>query len=127
MKTKSKPLSTKSKPLSTKPLFKNYDFSFDKNDKKIITTFCKQVVSQTTGKSDLAPMNRIFQGILDKLSSGADPIKLTKEEKSRLAEQIKSNLIHIQKESTKVWFFKKWLYKSLINQYKRILSQHFED
>lgn len=120
-------MKTKSKPLSTKPLFKNYDFSFDKNDKKIITTFCKQVVSQTTGKSDLAPMNRIFQSILDKLSSGADPIKLTKEEKFRLAEQIKSNLSHISKESTKVWFFKKWLYKSLINQYKRILSQHFED
>ena len=34
-----------------KNLFKNYSYEFDKNEKKVLVTFCKQALKQLQGDS----------------------------------------------------------------------------
>lgn len=110
-----------------KQLFKNYNYSFDKNEKKIISTFCKQVVGQMNGDDRFLGDVRAFNSIIDKVNSGAEEIKLTKEEKTKLVLQMKENVKFIKKTMDKSWFFKKWLYKSMLTQYNNILTNHFEE
>lgn len=109
-----------------KKLFKNYTYSFDKNEIKLISNFCKQAVSQMQSDSRFANDVRAFNSILDKVNSGEEEIKFTKDEKTRLVMQLKENVKHIEKTMKNAWFIKKWLYKSLLNQYRGILSTHFE-
>ncbi len=107
--------------------FKNYTYSFDKNEKKIITTFSKQVINQMQGDERFFRDIKTFESIIEKLNSGADPIKLTKEEKTKLVLQLKENVKHIGKQMKSAWFIKKWLLKSMNNQYNNLLNQHFND
>lgn len=110
-----------------KKLFTNYNFEFDKNEKKLVTTFCKQVLKQVEGDSKFFAESRAFKSILEKLSTNGDVVKLTKDEKIRLVHQLEQNISFIKKEMNKSWFLKKWLYKSLHNQYDNLLDKHFKD
>ncbi|MBU2494470.1 MAG: hypothetical protein KJ571_17740 [Bacteroidetes bacterium] len=108
-------------------LFKNYSYQFDKNERKLITTFCKQVVGQMNGDERFYGDIRAYNSIIEKLNSGAEEVKLTKEEKTKLVLQLKENIKHIRKTMEKSWFIKRWLYKSMLGQYINILSTHFEE
>lgn len=110
-----------------KKLFKNYEFEFDKNDKKILTTFCKQVIKQLEGDQQYFREVKIFNSIVEKLSSTEEKIKLTKEEKTRLVLQLKENVKYLAKEVEKAWFIKKWLVKSMYKQYSNLLNNHFSE
>jgi hypothetical protein len=110
-----------------KKLFTNYNFEFEKNEKKLVTTFCKQVLKQVNGDSKFFAESRAFKSILEKLNANGDVVKLTKDEKIRLVHQLEQNISFIKKEMNKSWFLKKWLYKSLYNQYDNLLEKHFKD
>lgn len=112
---------------SIKKLFKKYDFEFTKNERKILTTFCKQSLKQFEGDSRFFNESRIYNSILSKLTGSDEIVKLTKDEKVKLTFHLDQNVKHLQKEIKKVWFIKKWLYKSLLNQYNLILNDHFKD
>ncbi|MBI5727846.1 MAG: hypothetical protein HY965_08335 [Ignavibacteriales bacterium] len=107
--------------------FRNYNFDFDKNERRILSTFCKQVIKQTGGDQKYYPVEKAFAGILAKLDSGEDTIRLTKDEYMRLAEHLKENIRHLKTKIDKTWFLMKWLYKSMLNQYQLMLNTHFKD
>lgn len=109
-----------------KKLFTNYNFEFEKNEKKLITTFCKQVLKQTDGDSRFFAENRVFGSIIEKLNAANGTVKLTKEERTRLQHQMQENVKHIKKEIAKAGFIKRWLYKSMLKQYDTILEKHFK-
>lgn len=109
-----------------KPLFKNYSFEFDKNEKKILLNFCKQALKQVTGDPKFANEQRVFNSLSDKLSADGI-VKLTKDEKTKLTLQLKENLKHLQVHMKKGFFIKRWLFKSMYNQYNNLYVKHFED
>ena len=108
-----------------KKLFTNYNFEFDKNEKKLLTTFSKQVLKQVGGDERYFAETKAFNSILDKLSSSSDSVKLTKDERTRLLSQLNENVKFLEKESAGSWFIKKWIYKSMLRQYESILDNHF--
>ncbi len=110
-----------------KKLFTNYNFEFDKNEKKLVATFCKQTLKQTQGDSKFFAESKAFNSILEKLNSNTDPVKLTKDERTRLEHQLTENVKFLKKDFSKAGFIKKFLYKSMIKQYENILSKHFKD
>ncbi len=110
-----------------KKLFTNYNFDFDKNEKKLLATFCKQTLKQIEGNSKFFAESKAFNSILEKLKSDSDFVKLTKDERIRLEHQLTENVKFLKKESGKSWFIKKFLYKSMIKQYENIINKHFKD
>jgi hypothetical protein len=48
------------------------------------------------------------------------------DERTRLLHQLDENVKFLKKNSEKSWFFKKWLYKSMLKQYEGILENHFK-
>lgn len=108
-----------------KKLFTNYNFEFDKNEKKLLSTFCKQNLKQISGDSKFFAESKAFNAILEKLNSNSDTVKLTKDERTRFQHQLSENVKYLKKESSKSWFIKKFLYKSMIKQYENILNKHF--
>ncbi len=108
-----------------KPLFKNYNFEFNSTEKKLLSTLTKQILKQIEGDNRYAGEVRIYQSISEKLSSQQEVIKLTKEESKRLETQLSENLKQYKEAIKKSWFFKKWMYKSLIGQYEGLLNDHF--
>jgi len=110
-----------------KKLFKSYNYSFDTNERKILTTFCKQALSQISGDDKFYREVKVFQSLLDKLQEGKEETKLTKEESTKLALHIRENVKNIEKQIDKSWFIKKWLLKSMYKQYKSILQNHFSE
>ena len=110
-----------------KKLFTNYNFEFDKNEKKLLTTFCKQTLKQIEGDNKFFAEARAFNSIIDKLNSSAETIKFTKDERTRLLHQLEENIKFLKNQVKKSWFLKKWLYKSMLNQYENILNIHFKD
>jgi hypothetical protein len=110
-----------------KKLFTNYNFEFDKNEKRLLTTFCRQTLKQIEGDNRFFGETRAFNSVIDKLNSGSDVIKLTRDEKIKLTYQLKQNVEFLKKKMNKSWFLKKWLYKSLLNQYENLLEKHFRD
>ncbi len=108
-----------------KKLFTNYNFEFDKNEKKLLTTFSKQVLKQISEDNKYFSETRAFNSILEKLSAPAESVKLTKDERTRLLNQLNENVKFLKKESANSWFIKKWIYKSMLNQYEGILEKHF--
>jgi hypothetical protein len=68
---------------------------------------------------------KAFNSILDKLSSGEESIKFTKDEKTKLTFQLKQNIKYIEKEIENSWFLKKWMMRSLLKQYDSLLETHF--
>ena len=110
-----------------KKLFTNYNFEFDKNEKKLLTTFCRQTLKQIGGDNRFFAEERAFNSIINKLNSDAETIKFTKDERTRLKHQLEENTKFLKGQIKKSWFLKKWLYKSMQNQYQNILDVHFKD
>lgn len=110
-----------------KKLFKNYDFNFDKNDAKLITTFCKQAIKQMSSDERFIPDIKAYQSIISKIENNATSVKLTKDEKFRLVRQIEENVKVYKKEVSNAWFLKRWMYKSMLNQYNSLLTKYFTD
>lgn len=110
-----------------KKLFANYNFDFDKNEKKLLTNFCKQALKQINGDNKFFAEEKAFNSIIAKLNQPDETVKFTKDEKIRLKHQLKQNSDFMKKEMSKSWFFKKWLYKSLFKQYDILLEKHFKD
>ena len=108
-----------------KKLFTNYNFEFNKNEKKLITTFCKQVLKQLDSEQHFGEI-KAFNSIIEKLNGDADSVKLTKDEKIRFSNNLKQNIDYIKKQMDKSWFFKKWLMKSLFKQYSNLYENHFK-
>ena len=109
-----------------KKLFTNYNFEFNKNEKKLISSFCKQALKQMTNENQYFGEVKAFNSILEKLNGDSEIIKLTKDEKIRLTNNIKQNVEYLKKEMGKSWFIKKWLMRSLYNQYTDIYEKHFK-
>lgn len=110
-----------------KPLFKNYNYSFDKNETKILINFCKQAINQLSGDSKYFSEIKAYTSIMEKINSDSSNVKLTKDEVRRLALQLKENVKFIKEKAQKSWFIKKWLYNSLSNQYSFLINKHFTD
>ncbi|GIK61292.1 MAG: hypothetical protein HND39_09745 [Ignavibacteriota bacterium] len=109
-----------------KKLFTNYNFEFNKNEKKLLSSFCKQALKQMGSDNQYFGEVKAFNSVLDKLNSNEESVKLTKDEKIRLTNNIKQNIEYLKKEMNKSWFFKKWLMKSLYKQYSDIFENHFK-
>ena len=110
-----------------KKLFKNYAYEFDKNEAKIITTFCKQAIEQMSGNNDFYKDVKAFESIRDKIAQNPSEVKLTKDEKTRLVHQLTENRKHIKKTLDNSGFLKKWFYKTMYNQYNNLIETHFKD
>ena len=108
-----------------KKLFTNYNFEFDKSEKRLLTTFLKQSLKQIEGDNKFFAEAKSFNSILEKINGNEDQVKLTKDERTRLKYQIENNLKFLQKRMSKAWFIKKWLYKSMLIQYDKLLENHF--
>ena len=74
-----------------KKLFANYNFEFDKNEKKLLTNFSKQALKQMSGDSKFFAEEKAFNSNIEKLNQGNDVVKFTKDEKTRLTHQLKQN------------------------------------
>lgn len=109
-----------------KKLFTNYNFEFNKNEKKLISSFCKQALKQMGNDNQYFAETKAFNSILEKLNGDSEIVKLTKDEKIRLTHNIKQNVDYLKKQMDKSWFLKKWLMKSLYNQYVNIYDNHFK-
>lgn len=110
-----------------KKVLRNYNFDFDKNERRILSAFCKQVLKQIGGNTEHFRTERVFNSLLEKLNNGEETVKLTKDEFMNISEQLKSNIRYLNDQIKKAWFFKKWLYKSLISQYTLLYDNHFKD
>ena len=108
-----------------KKLFTNYNFEFDKNEKKLLNSFSKQVLKQLGNDTKYFAETRAFNSILEKLNASTDSVKLTKDERTRLLNQLNENVKYLKKQMEGSWFLKKWLYRSMYNQYENILENHF--
>jgi hypothetical protein len=109
-----------------KKLFTNYNFNFEKNEKKLLSTFCKQTLKQVQGDGKFYGEEKAFNSILTKLNGNEETVKFTKDERTRLKYQLEQNIDFINKEMKKSWFIKKWLYKSMLKQYENIHETHFK-
>ena len=110
-----------------KKLFTNYNFEFTSNEKKLLTTFCKQTLKQVEGDNRFFAETKIFNSLLAKLSGSEEVIKLTKEERTKLKYQLEQNIKYLNDEIKKSWFIKKWMYRSMAGQYESILENHFRN
>ena len=109
-----------------KKLFTNYNFEFDKNERKLISSFCKQALKQLGDDNQHFGEIKAFSSVIEKLNADSETIKLTKDEKIRLTNNLKQNIDYLQKQMDKSWFIKKWLMKSLYNQYSSLYQNHFK-
>lgn len=110
-----------------KQLFKNYDYEFNTNEKKVLVTFCKQSLKQIEGDNRFFAEIKTFQSLLGKFQSGEQSIRLTKDEKNKLEILLKQNIKYLREQAAKSWFLKKWMFKSLYTQYENIVANHFKD
>jgi hypothetical protein len=108
-----------------KKLFQNYNYEFNKNEKKLLSSFCKQSLKQMEGNKQYFAETKAFTSILSKLESNDENIKFTKDEKTRLTFQLKQNVDYIKRDMDKSFFIKKWMMKSLFKQYNDLLDIHF--
>jgi hypothetical protein len=109
-----------------KKLFTNYNFEFDKNERKLISSFCKQALKQLGDDNQHYGEIKAFNSVIEKLNTESETVKLTKDEKIRLSNNLKQNIDYIKKQMDKSWFIKKWLMKSLYNQYSSLYQNHFK-
>ena len=107
--------------------FRNYNFEFDKNEKKILTNFSKQVLKQLEGDNRFLNETKSFNSIISKLGESSETIKFTKDEYFKLVNQLKENLKFLKPKAEKGFFIKRWLYKSVYLQYKNLVETHFSD
>ena len=107
--------------------FRNYNFEFDKNEIRMLTSLCKQVMKQVEGKREYYAIERAFSGTLEKLSSGEDVIRLTKDEYIQISLHLRENVKFFAEKIKTSWFFMKWFYKPLMKNYQTIYETHFKD
>lgn len=110
-----------------KTLFKNYSYQLDKNERKILSTFCRTILKQMASDERFFADLKSFNSIIDKLNDGNDEIKLTKDEKTKLVFRLKENVDYMKKRANKGFFIKRWFYKSAYSQYDNLLNNHFID
>ena len=110
-----------------KSLFKNYNYEFDKNEAKIITTFCRQAIKQMVTDDRFTKDVKAFESVIEKVTTNPLSVKLVKDEKIRLTRQLEENIKFIKNKMDKSWFLPRWFYKSMYNQYNSLLIQHFRD
>ncbi len=110
-----------------KKLFSNHTFEFDKNERKILKSYCSQLLKQISGNSKFFSEEKAFNSIIEKLNSTEKIIKLTKDEKTKLSNQLRQNIDHLAKEMKNGWFLRKWIYKSLYNQYNNLFEKHLKN
>ncbi len=110
-----------------KKLFKNYDFEFDKNEAKLITTFCKQAIGQMNQDNRFLSDVKAFNSIMDKVAEDRTSVKLTKDEKVRFTRHLEENAKYIDKQISKSNFLKRWLLRSMYKQYNSLLTNHFKE
>lgn len=110
-----------------KPLFKNYVYTFDRNEKKILLNFCDTILKQISSDENFYQDVRAFSTIVEKLRSNDYEIKFTKEERTKLVFRLKENLEGMKKQATKGFFIRRWIYKSAYTQFKNIFEKHFSD
>lgn len=110
-----------------KSLFKNYTFQLDKNERKVLSTFCKTMLKQMETDERFFGDMKSFNSIIDKIHEGNDEIKLTKDEKTKLVFRLKENVDHMKKQASKGFFIRRWFYKSAYSQYDKLLKNHFTD
>lgn len=109
-----------------KKLFNNYNFEFDKNEKKLLKAYCSQILKQIFGNPKFYSEERVFNSIIQKLNSSDTTIKLTRDEKTKLSNQLRQNVENLLKEMKKGWFIRRWIYKSLYKQYNNLYEKHFK-
>ncbi|MBI5807421.1 MAG: hypothetical protein HZA74_03370 [Ignavibacteriales bacterium] len=107
--------------------FKNYTYTFDKNEKKILLNFCDTLLKQMSADEKFFQDVRAFTSIVEKLRSNEYEIKFTKEERTKLVFRLKENLENMKKQATKGFFIRRWFYKSAYTQFKNIFEKHFSD
>ena len=110
-----------------KKLFKNYSYNFDKNEVKIISSFCKQAINQMGSDENFHGDVRAFNSIMEKVTQNSSDVKLTKDEKVRLVRQLNENVKFIKQTMEKSWIIKKWFYRTMYNQYNNLLLTHFSE
>jgi hypothetical protein len=110
-----------------KKLFTNYTFEFDKNERKVLTSFCKQALKQMEGDEKYFSEVNVFKAILEKLVSSQEQIKFTKVERTKLVLQLTENIKYIESKMRKSWFIKKWFFKAMYNQYNNLFEKHFSN
>ena len=110
-----------------KKLFKSYTYDFDKNEAKLLTSFCKQAIDQMGDNQDFYKDVKAFESIREKIAEDQSEVKLTKDEKTRLVHQLTQNRNHIKTTMEKSGFLKKWFYKSMFTQYENLLETHFSN
>ena len=107
-------------------LFQKYEYEFDKNERKILSSFSKQVIKQMESDDKFARELRVFNTIHGKLEQSEEKIKFTKEEKTKLSLQLSENVKYLENKVEKSWWLMKWFYKNMLNQYKGILYKFSE-
>lgn len=107
--------------------FRNYNFEFDKNEKRIITAFCKQVIKQVQGNKDYYPIEKAFSSILQKIGEEVESVKLTKDEFFKMKDQLNENTRYLKEQIKKSWFIKRWILKPLLAQYSALYENHFKE
>lgn len=110
-----------------KPLFKNYNFQFDKNEKKILINFCKSIIKQMAADEKFSVEIKTYNAIIDKLNEPSDEVKFTKDEKTKLVLHLKENIKHMEAMLKKSGFLKRWLYKSALTQYRSLMENKFNN
>ncbi len=110
-----------------KQLFKNYSYQFDKNEKKILLSFCKSLLKQMSTDERFFSDVKSFNSIIEKLNSNDEEIKFTKDERTKLIIRLKENRDHLQKELKKAGFIRRWLLKSVYTQYSSLIENHFQN
>jgi len=106
--------------------FRNYNFEFSKNERKILLSFAKQALKQFEGSNSAGDI-KAFTSVVDKLNSSEETIKFTKDELTRLKYNLSHNIRFIKEQSAKGFFIRRWIYKSLLTQYTNIYESHFKD
>jgi hypothetical protein len=107
-------------------LFQKYEYEFDKNERKILSSFSKQVIKQMESDDKFARELRVFNSIQSKLEEYQEKIKFTKEEKTKLSLQLSENVNFLENKVEKSWWLMKWFYKNMLNQYQGILYKFSE-
>lgn len=107
-------------------LFQKYEYEFDKNERKILSSFSKQVIKQMESDDKFARELRVFHSVQGKLEESQEKIKFTKEEKTKLSLQLSENVKYLEKKVEKSWWLMKWFYKNMLNQYQGILYKFSE-
>ena len=107
--------------------FRNYIYEFDKNERKVLVSFSKQVLKQIQGDNKYFSQEKAFNSIISKLNEPTDSVKFTKYEYIRLSNQLKENLKFLKRKAEKGFFLIRLLYRSVYLQYKNLVENHFSE